>query len=135
METTVKIQDNNGKWSEMTPEEKKECFNKIKVTLENNEAERNRMQIQQFVKMSEKELVESGLIKDAEVHKINVRRAYCKKCGKEIVCQVPSMFNPFTLEKQANYKCECGEMLNLDHAYPRIVFLDENNEEIFVHCD
>lgn len=135
METTVKIQDNNGKWSEMTPEEKKEYFNKIKVTLDKKESESNTIQTQQFVKMTEKELVENDLVKDEEVRKINIRRAYCKKCGAEIVCKVPSMFNPFTLEKQANYKCDCGEMYSLDHAYPRIVFLDENGDEMIAHCD
>lgn len=135
MKTTVNIRDDKNKWTEMTPEEKKACFNEIKVTLDKNEAERVSIQAQQFVKMTEKELVDGDLVKDEEVHKINVRRAYCKKCGAEIVCKVPSMFNPFTLEKQANYKCDCGELYSLDHAYPRIVFLDGNGDEILAHCD
>lgn len=135
METTVKIREDNSKWSEMSPEEKKEYFNKLKDALDKKEATSNPAQAPQFVKMTEKELAENDLVKDEEVHKMNVRRAYCKKCGAEIVCKVPSMFNPFTLEKQANYKCDCGEMYSLDHAYPRIVFLDENGDEIIAHCD
>ena len=44
---------------------------------------------------------------------------------------IPGMFNPFTFEKVCKHTCKkCGKNYNLEFAYPRLVFLDNNGEEI-----
>ena len=59
-----------------------------------------------------------------------VKRAYCPECGKEIISNAPTMFNPFTFEKTNPYKCECGWKGDLEYAYPRVVFVADNGEQI-----
>lgn len=54
-------------------------------------------------------------------------RAYCPKCGKEIINKAPVMFNPFNYQRVNIYKCDCGFEANLEYAYPRVVFVDEKN--------
>jgi hypothetical protein len=67
---------------------------------------------------------------DFEVRPV-VRRAYCPVCGKEIVNSAPTSFNPFTLEKVCAYKCDdCNHMMNLEYSYPRVVYIDNNGNEI-----
>lgn len=56
-----------------------------------------------------------------------IKRAFCPKCGKEIINTAPVMFNPFTMDKICKYDCECGWKANLDYAYPRVVFVDKYN--------
>ena len=58
-----------------------------------------------------------------------VVRAFCPKCGKEIISTAPVMFNPYTLQKICKYDCECGWKANLEFAYPRILFRNQNGEE------
>lgn len=58
-----------------------------------------------------------------------LKRAFCPQCHKEIISAAPVMFNPFTFEKLAPYKCECGWHADLDYAYPRVVFVDNDNNE------
>lgn len=84
---------------------------------------------------TEKEMDEEGLSRVAEVSKIEVKRVYCPKCGKELVNEYPPMFNPFTHEKQCIHECECGMKYNLEYSYPRIIFLDEDGVEIMAHCE
>jgi hypothetical protein len=45
------------------------------------------------------------------------------------------MINPYTMERIARYDCKCGAKLNLDHAYPRLVFYNTEREEIKVYTD
>lgn len=60
-----------------------------------------------------------------------VIRAYCPVCGEEIVNKVPAMFNPFSLQKVIKYDCKhCGWKANLEHTYPRVVFVNSDGEEI-----
>lgn len=82
-----------------------------------------------FKPLTEKEMENDGLTKVEEVT-FKVKRAYCPNCGKEIVSKMPTMFNPYTLEKIARYDCSCGARFNLEYAYPRFVILDENGNEI-----
>ncbi|MCD8206315.1 MAG: hypothetical protein LUD72_00090 [Bacteroidales bacterium] len=87
--------------------------------------------MQEMVKMTEETLIESGKISNVAVHGIFVRKAYCPECGKEIVCNAPTMFNPYTQEKVCRYTCpECKKVYNLEYAYPRFVLLDENGNEL-----
>jgi predicted RNA-binding Zn-ribbon protein involved in translation (DUF1610 family) len=71
---------------------------------------------------------------DIKTERIDVRpvlvKGYCPKCGKEIVSVCPPMYNPFTFEKRNVHKCgNCGWTGNLEYSYPRIVFVDANNNE------
>ena len=62
--------------------------------------------------------------------------AYCPSCGSEIVSQVPVIVNHALNERIGRYECpSCGEKLNLDHAYPRVVFFDKDGNEITPHID
>lgn len=93
-------------------------------------------QIVQIKQLTENNLLENNLIKTDSINSLYVKRAYCPECGKELTTKFPSMFNPFTQEKQCIHECTtCGIKYNLDYAYPRIAFMDENNNEIFVHCE
>lgn len=58
-----------------------------------------------------------------------IKRAYCPKCGNEIISMSPVIFNPFTMERICRYDCKCGWKANLDYAYPRVVFVDNDNNE------
>lgn len=76
------------------------------------------------------------VVKESEIktEKIDVRpvlvKGYCPKCGKEIVSICPPMYNPFTFEKRNVHKCgNCGWTGNLEYSYPRIVFVDADNNE------
>lgn len=76
------------------------------------------------------------VVKESEIktERFDVRpvlvRGYCPKCGKEIISVCPPMYNPFTFEKKNIHKCgSCGWMGNLEYSYPRIVFVDANNNE------
>lgn len=55
-----------------------------------------------------------------------VKRAYCPKCGKEIVSRGPVMYNPYTYEASSPYICECGWKANLEYSYPRVSFMLED---------
>ena len=87
------------------------------------------MKIPQPEKITDEEMVEKGLLKSTSISDIRVIRAYCPKCGKELVAKAPAMFNPFTYEKICLHEC-CGTKFNLDKAYPHIAYYDENGEEI-----
>lgn len=59
-----------------------------------------------------------------------VKRAYCPKCGAEIINNIPSMYNPFSFEKINRFECDCGWQANLPYSYPRVVFVTENGVQI-----
>lgn len=82
-----------------------------------------------YVKKTENELQEANLIEDVDV-RVVVRRAKCPQCGKELVSTTPVIFNAFTQEKIAKHDCECGYKCNLEYAYPRVAFVDKENNEI-----
>lgn len=86
----------------------------------------------EYPKVTEEELVKGNYIKDEEV-KPMVRRVYCPKCGKELVSNSPLLLNPYTGERIAKHECECGYKANLDYAYPRICFVDNNNNEVIAY--
>ena len=80
----------------------------------------------EYVKISEKELT---TVLDEDI-KVGIKHAYCPKCGRELVSKAPTVFNPFTFEKISKHECECGFKCNLEYAYPRIVYVNSNGEEI-----
>lgn len=59
-----------------------------------------------------------------------IKRAYCPECGKEIVNRGPVMYNPFSFEKTCPHVCECGWKGDLEYAYPRLVLIADNGEQI-----
>lgn len=84
---------------------------------------------------TEKELLDSNLLSNSNVKEIVVKHAYCENCGKELKTNTPAMFNPYTKEKHCIHVCECDKIFDLEYAYPRLVFIDEKNNEIFAHCE
>lgn len=62
--------------------------------------------------------------------RVVIKHAYCPECGKEIISQFPILYNPYTKEKIARYDCECGAKFNMEHSYPRIIYVNDNNVEI-----
>ena len=62
--------------------------------------------------------------------KVGVKRIYCPKCGKEVITTFPERKNPVTGEIIQRFECECGYKCNLDGKYPKLVYLDEDNNEI-----
>lgn len=87
------------------------------------------MQIQQPTKISDDELRSNDLLKIDSISDIKVIRAYCPKCGKELIAKAPPMYNPFTMEKMCLHEC-CETKYNLDNTYPHIIFLDNDGNEI-----
>lgn len=83
----------------------------------------------QMERITDRNLEEKGLLKSCEISDIKVIRAYCPKCGKELVSKAPPMFNPFTFEKVCIHEC-CGTKFNLDKTYPHIAYFDEEGNEI-----
>lgn len=61
---------------------------------------------------------------------VKVKRAYCPRCGKEIISSFPVMFNPYTNEKIARYDCACGAKMNLEYSYPRLVLVTKDTNEV-----
>ena len=59
-----------------------------------------------------------------------VKRAYCPKCGKEIINTLPPLYSPFSFEKINRFDCDCGWKANLEYSYPRVVFITDNGEQI-----
>lgn len=80
-------------------------------------------------RLTDDELFSKDLLKECQITDIKVIRAYCPKCGKELVSKAPSMYNPFTMEKVCLHEC-CGTKYNLDKTYPHIAFYGEDGNEI-----
>lgn len=85
---------------------------------------------QEFKRVAESEL-KTSVINPM----VAVKRAYCPECGKEIVSTMPVMINPYTMERIGRYDCSCGARLNLEYSYPRVIYLDENMNEMKVWGD
>lgn len=81
------------------------------------------------VKLTDEELSKHGLLESSEISDIKVIRAYCLRCGKELVSKAPAMYNPFTMEKLCLHEC-CGTKYNLDKTYPHIAYYDGEGNEI-----
>ena len=83
-----------------------------------------------FENVSEKELFEKDLTQTDYIS-VKIRRAYCPNCQTEIISKMPSMFNPYTLEKIARYECpNCHKKYNLEYSYPRFVIVGPDGNEI-----
>lgn len=89
---------------------------------------------EQYKKMTEEDFnsintVDKGAVVRQNVN-VSVIRVYCPECGREIVSKFPVMFNPYTGERIGRYDCECGFKANLEYAYPRVAYFNEQGEEI-----
>lgn len=116
----------------MTDAEKDE-YKKILDAMRNDE---NDLQIQ-YQKFHEiyKSVTEAELKTDVVNPMVAVKRAYCPECGREIISKYPVMYDGFTGQKIVRYDCECGAKFNLEHSYPRVMFLDDNMQEMKVWTD
>lgn len=83
----------------------------------------------ELTKITDSEMLEKGLLTNESVSDIKVIRAYCPKCGKELVSKAPAMYNPFTMEKVCIHEC-CSTKFNLDKTYPHIAYYDSEGNEI-----
>lgn len=120
----------NSTLSEKDRSEYEKCLNELRNNSNDIEnAYKQRMA--QMKKMNEKEMEESNMIKVEEDVKFFVKHVYCEDCGEELISKTPQLFNPYTLESICKHTCsKCGKVYNLEHAYPRIVFLNNKGEEI-----
>lgn len=85
--------------------------------------------MKKIIKFDEKQMEEDNLITKEEVTSIKVLHAYCDNCGSELISQGPPMFNPFTMERTCIHSCaKCGRKFNLEYAYPRIAYYNNENE-------
>lgn len=90
-----------------------------------------RQKMSEMTHLSEEEMTTQNLIVEEDVDKVIVKHAYCSECGEELISEAPPMFNPFTFERICKHTCKkCGKMFNLEHAYPRVAFLNNKGEEI-----
>ena len=87
------------------------------------------MKTQQLVRLTDENLTENSLLRSEDISDIKVIRAYCPKCGKELVAKTPPMYNPFTMQKVCLHEC-CDTKYNLDKTYPHIAFYDNDGNEI-----
>lgn len=87
-----------------------------------------------YEKVTEEDLSNKQLLR-SEKFLATIKHAFCPYCGAEIKSAFPVMINPYTMERIARYDCKCGAKLNLDHAYPRLVFYNSEREEIKVYTD
>lgn len=62
--------------------------------------------------------------------KVGVKRIYCPKCGKEVITTFPERKDPITGDIIQRFECDCGYKCNLDGKYPRLVYLDGDNNEL-----
>lgn len=77
-----------------------------------------------LIHLKENELSNSDNIKEIEITKITVKHAYCTDCGTELVSAGPTMFNPFTMEKQNIHTCEkCGKNIILNMLIHDLFFM------------
>lgn len=91
----------------------------------------HKLKMAEMKKMSEDEMETTNLIKSEDINKIIVKHAYCEECGEELISNAPPMFNPFTFERVCKHTCtKCGKVYNLEFAYPRLAFIDNNGNEV-----
>lgn len=66
--------------------------------------------------------------------RLAIKRAKCPICGEDLESVIPTMYNPFNFNPVTPVKCKhCGEQYMVDYSYPRLVVLDENNNEIKIN--
>ena len=119
--------------SQLKEEQRKDyekCLNELRKASESMEnayqKEKSEMR-----KLNEEEMHKEKLIKAEEVKTTIILHAYCEECGTELISKTPPMFNPFTFEKVCKHVCSnCGKTYNLEFSYPRLAFLNQDNEEI-----
>lgn len=120
------------------PMDKKEYEKRLEA-LRNSEIDienKYKQAMNRLIHLKENELSDSDNIKEIEITKVTVKHAYCPDCGTELVSAGPTMFNPFTMEKQNIHTCKnCEKKYNLEYAYPRFVFYDKDDNEVFGHCE
>lgn len=125
--------DKNFIENSLLTEAQREEYEKTLNELRNNTSDiRNAYEEKkrQMLHYTEDEFDEMGKMKDENV-RVVVRHVYCPKCGEELISKAPPLFNPFTFEKICKHECtKCGTVFNLDHAYPRNVFVNEENKEV-----
>lgn len=64
------------------------------------------------------------------IHKLVLRSAICPECGSKMESTLPTMYNPFTGESYSKTTCgNCGKTYSLEHSYPRLLILDNENKE------
>lgn len=102
----------------------------LKKEMQGQIEDAKRTQQAMVKKIDEKTLTEQNLIVEGKITEIRYKRAYCPECGKELVSKFPPAYNPYTYEKLCVHNCECGQRYNLEYAYPRLVVIDENGEEL-----
>lgn len=120
----------DSKLNESQREEYEKCLNELRNNTNDIEQVYKRKKAE-MKQMTEALMEDENLIKNEEVKKVVVKHAYCEECGEELISDAPPMFNPFTFEKVCKHTCKkCGKNYNLEFAYPRLVFLDNNGEEI-----
>ena len=126
-------QDKNFIENSLLTEEQREEYEKALDELRNNTSDiRNAYEEKKrtMEHYTERQLLDEGKINDEKVH-VAVRHAYCPKCGEELISNAPPMFNPFTFEKICKHECtKCGTVYNLDYAYPRTIFVNDDNKEV-----
>lgn len=119
--------------SELNEDQRTE-FKKQLDKLKNNPLDMEKVYQSKMAEMrqlTENDLYINNNIKEEEVDKIVVKHAYCEDCGEELISQSPPMFNPFTFERICKHTCsKCGKQYNLEHAYPRVAFIDNKGNEI-----
>lgn len=125
-----KLNENYDLPTDSVPMDDIEEYKKKLDELRNDE---NDMEMQ-FKKYAEtyKNVGEADLKTEVFNPVVAVKRAYCPECGREIICQHPVMFNAWTGEKIVRYDCECGAKMNLEFAYPRVIYLDNEMKEMKV---
>lgn len=111
-------------------EEYKKTLNELRNSTDSIEAQfRSRMN--EMKKMTDKEMEENEMIKTEDDVRFAVKRAFCEDCGEELISNAPPMFNPFTFEKICKHTCpKCGKIYNFEYAYPRLVVMNKEGEEL-----
>lgn len=134
LEQDKKNEDNLFPEGSNLDESSREEYEKCLSDLRNNEFSMENVYKKKMSEMrnfKEDEMSELNLIKGEDVSRIIAIHAYCENCGEELISDAPPMFNPFTFEKICKHVCsKCGKIYNLEYAYPRIGFLNKDNEEI-----
>lgn len=119
---------------------KEDCKKEFEEKLESLRNDPNDIEVayrkfqEEYVKITEEDIDKSySECVEYVTPKVVVKKFKCPECGKDIVSKSPVMYNPFTLEKIAKHECECGFKCNLEYAYPRLMVLDENGDEIIAY--
>ena len=118
------------KLNESQREEYENCLHELRHDVNDIEEVYQRKKAE-MCHFNEIEMQEKGIIKEEEIKKVIVKHAFCDECGEELISNAPPMFNPFTFEKVCKHTCtKCGKIFNLEFAYPRLSFINNNGDEI-----